>query len=375
MDLHLTDEMVVSKLLATPTALMKAYEVILRNTPPRRKKDMWRVFRWLLFGARHLTLEELETGLCLELGIPGWNNFANDVEALCGSFLRFNGAREEVNFIHQTARVFLHSFIRKAKSADIAYLEMDYRKVNEQLATICVQYLLREEEFFELNVLLAPIAAQSQKSHASFVAATGGFLKRYPFLRYAIESWVSHIRATGTPSPAMAAMVRKLLSSSRHRDGIMILTMFIKHQSSSAPVHQTPLHLAAYFNFPWLVSFYVTQNASSVDAVSLMHDTPLVWASEMGSTECVKILLGAGADPNKLEYDGWSALHWAARNGHLEVATLLLEYGARWDQEDSKGYTPLDWAVDREHWDVVSVLEKYRDKSEPEMPLHSQQDQ
>jgi ankyrin repeat protein len=92
-----------------------------------------------------------------------------------------------------------------------------------------------------------------------------------------------------------------------------------------------------------------------------MNDTPLIWASEMGSTECVKNLLDAGADPNEFEIDGWSALHWAARNGHLGVATLLLEHGASLGQRDRRGHTPLDWAIDREHWDVAGVLKRWSD--------------
>jgi ankyrin repeat protein len=86
----------------------------------------------------------------------------------------------------------------------------------------------------------------------------------------------------------------------------------------------------------------------------------------MGSTEYVKKLLDAGADPNKFEYDGWSALQWAARNGHPDVATLLLNCGARLDQQDSDDQTPLDWALDREHWDVSRVLQQWTDKNEPE---------
>ena len=99
-------------------------------------------------------------------------------------------------------------------------------------------------------------------------------------------------------------------------------------------------------------------------ATSPTNATPLIWASEMGSTECVKDLLDAGADPNEFEFDGWSALHWAARNGHLGIVKLLLERGASFGQQDSQGHTPLDWAIDREHWDVVSVLKQWSDENE-----------
>ena len=112
------------------------------------------------------------------------------------------------------------------------------------------------------------------------------------------------------------------------------------------------------------MDIYIAQDQASVNAVSQMDDTPLIWASEKGSTECVKKLLDAGADPNKFEFDGWSALHWASRNGHLEAVRLLLEHGARLDQRDYQSHTPLDWAIDREHWEVVEILHDHVSKWE-----------
>ena len=145
----------------------------------------------------------------------------------------------------------------------------------------------------------------------------------------------------------------------------MTLTYFINKQMSwRVPHGQTPLHFAAYFNIPWLAQMYISDDRSLVHATSTVNDTPLIWASEMGSTECVANLLDAGADPNKFEVDGWSALHWAARNGHLEVAKLLLKHGASFGKRDRTGHTPLDWAIDRENWDVAGVLEGWSNKHE-----------
>lgn len=89
-----------------------------------------------------------------------------------------------------------------------------------------------------------------------------------------------------------------------------------------------------------------------------------IWASEQGSTECVKILLEAGANPDNFEWDGWSSLHWAARNGHVEVVKLLIDHGAASDHKDRKGNTPLEWAADREHWDVVEALKSRVERKE-----------
>jgi Ankyrin repeats (3 copies)/NACHT domain len=359
-DERLSDEVIAYKLSSTPLTLMDTYEVILYNVPPTRKQDLWRIVRWLLFGSRSLTLAELETGLCLETGISSWHNFAGDLKFLCGSLTRLDGPREEVGFVHQTARGFLEAFPQNSSIADVGGVDMDTHAANEHLAAICVQYLLRDEMFWELKRLSSRI-----RTHSAYVDMIQDFLGRYLLLRYAIESWAFHIRAAGTPSSAISTMVRILLSSQTRRDGIMRLTYFINKQGSwNVPVGQTPLHFAVYFSVPWLAQMYISKNRSSVYATTATNDTPLIWASEMGSTECVKDLLDAGADPNEFEVDGWSALHWAARNGHLGVATLLLERGASLGQRDGRGHTPLDWAIDREHWDVVSVLKRWSDKDE-----------
>ena len=52
----------------------------------------------------------------------------------------------------------------------------------------------------------------------------------------------------------------------------------------------------------------------------------LLWASENGYLEVVKLLIENGADVSaKDNY----ALRWASRYGHLEVAKLLIENGAK----------------------------------------------
>ena len=352
-DERLTEELITNKLSSIPLTLINTYEAILRSPTLTRTMDMWRIFRWLLFAGRGLTLAELEVALCLETGLPRWYDFVGDVNFLCGSFIRFDGPRGEINLIHQTARDFLEGYARSAGPADVAGLDMSAMAVNAHLAEICVQYLVSTEDLLELHQLrISRIWGSDYKS------TMGDFLHRRPFLRYASEAWGSHLRAVSTPSPKLHQLALSLLASEARRDSIMQLTYFINHQGSSiVPIHQQPIHLAAYFNIAWLVKFYISKNRKAIHAVCTANDTPLIWASEMGSTACVKLLLDAGADPNKFEYDGWSALHWAARNGHVEVTQLLIDNGARLDQEDSRGHTPLEWAADREQWNVVSVLE------------------
>jgi hypothetical protein len=369
-DERLSNEAIASKLSRIPLTLVDTYEALLQKIPVHRRTDFWRIIRWLLYASRSLTVVELEAGLCLETATSSWHGFAGDLEFLCGSFFRFDGPLEEISYVHQTARTFLEAHIQRADPANFLGLEMSSVAAHEDLATVCVQYLLREDMAKGLRRVLESVIDYS--TYSDTIRTT---LRQNPFLSYAIESWAVHIRALKTPSPALATMLRRLLSSFEHRVCILTLTFFIKqHGSPNVPNDETPVHFAAYFNLPFLLDSYILQDGISVNAVADTGDTPLVWASEMGNVDCVRRLLQLGANPNQFEYDGWSALHWAARNGHINVASTLLGYGAQVDPRDTGGNTPLDWALDRGFWNVADLLRQQASNDQDGSTEHASDD-
>lgn len=353
-DVRLTDAVIAERLSTIPLTLVETYTTIIQAPPRTRQEDMWRVIRWLLYACRPFTLSELEIGLCLEDNTPSWHGFAGDLEFLCGSLIRVDGPGTKIGFIHQTARSFLESYVQNSSVQEVAGLHMDARSSHETMALTCIRCLSSSDKMEALNQELVTMEFQRP-----YVQAIERFFQQHPFFRYATESWAHHIRAAGSKYNRLNQAVYDFLSSHTRRTNVLRLTFFIfKQGSASVPETHEPLHLAAYFNLPELASDLIIDPESSIDTVSETNDTPLVWAAEMGSTECVRLLLDAGANPNEFEYDGWSALHWAARNGHAEVAELLLESGAKIDQRDSKGNTPWDWAMDREHWGVIEVFQR-----------------
>jgi uncharacterized protein len=69
--------------------------------------------------------------------------------------------------------------------------------------------------------------------------------------------------------------------------------------------------------------------------------TPLHFAVRQGHTDAVKLLLGAGADINRVSGDKTSPLLMATINGHFDLATFLLEKGGDPRLASDNGVTPL----------------------------------
>jgi hypothetical protein len=194
-DERLTDEAISTQLSKIPLTLATTYETILQKPSTSRTNDMWRIFGWLLFGRRSLTLEELETALCFETGVTQWHGFAGDIDFLCGSRPRFDGTREEINLLHKTTRDFLENFVKQVNSPQLREIEMESTAAHAHLAEICVRCLFLDQAICELEELLlsASILSEYQQTVADF-------LRRYPFLCYAIESWAYHLQAISSAS-------------------------------------------------------------------------------------------------------------------------------------------------------------------------------
>ena len=84
------------------------------------------------------------------------------------------------------------------------------------------------------------------------------------------------------------------------------------------------------------------------------HSTALIEAVKRGQKEMVKLLLHAGADPNKADRFGKTPLHLAI--WEIEVVKVLLDAGAEADRVDVGGYTPLHVAACCSDKHVVKLL-------------------
>lgn len=94
--------------------------------------------------------------------------------------------------------------------------------------------------------------------------------------------------------------------------------------------------------------------------------TPLLFATQQGTLESVKLLIAAGADVNETAPEGISALVVAAHSGHGAVAAFLLEKGAD-PNASGAGYTALHAAILRGDATLVKAL--LARGADPDAPL------
>ncbi|TMG25669.1 MAG: ankyrin repeat domain-containing protein [Chloroflexi bacterium] len=119
----------------------------------------------------------------------------------------------------------------------------------------------------------------------------------------------------------------------------------------------TPLHLAAFFGHPETVRLLLDRGAE-VDPVSDndLRVRPLNSAAAGGHGKVVGLLLQHGAAVDGPEGAGFTPLHVAAENGDVESARLLLAAGANPERRTDDGRTAADMASERGHTGVLVLL-------------------
>ena len=119
----------------------------------------------------------------------------------------------------------------------------------------------------------------------------------------------------------------------------------------------TALAWAAYWDQDEIVKLLLGAGADP-DAANDYGVTPLILACENRSIAVVDTLLGTGkADPDKALWNGQTPLMIAARTGFIEAVHSLLDHGAKVKvQESRRGQSALMWAIFSGHQDVARLL-------------------
>ena len=82
----------------------------------------------------------------------------------------------------------------------------------------------------------------------------------------------------------------------------------------------------------------------------------LIILSARGDIDAVRVLLDIGADVNRVDENGVSALQAASANGHREIVRLLLDAGADINHVNRDGISALQIASVYGHREIVRLL-------------------
>ncbi|KAL6835807.1 ankyrin repeat-containing domain protein [Trichoderma sp. SZMC 28015] len=239
-----------------------------------------------------------------------------------------------VQFIHQSVKDF---FIDKGLSKLVEEIVEDSISPDAaiglshlELSKTCIKYFAMEEIVQLTNY-------ERRKLYAEF-----------PFLRYAISSWVAHLKESDdygiTPEGILNLFEWPL------NDLLDIWTKIyneIHRYSDGCPTDNTHLeHVAARYNIQGVMNAILQSESViniGVDSKDGSEMTPLAWAAKCGHEDMCRILLATGRVEVDTKYlNNQTPLLSAANQGHQAVVRLLLATKqVDINVEDEGGMTPL----------------------------------
>lgn len=119
---------------------------------------------------------------------------------------------------------------------------------------------------------------------------------------------------------------------------------------------QTALMYAARGGHANVLRRLLEPDGLNVDERNKEHATALYIACREGHTECVRLLVEAGADVNITTKTRRRPLHCASMNNHVGVARLLLEHGAEFEATDVSGLTAWHEVAEGGHMECLELF-------------------
>ncbi|XP_062523261.1 26S proteasome non-ATPase regulatory subunit 10-like isoform X2 [Corticium candelabrum] len=139
---------------------------------------------------------------------------------------------------------------------------------------------------------------------------------------------------------------------------------------------RTNLAQACEYGHKAVIELLLKRGAAINEATSPDGSTALIIVIKRGFREdLLELLLLRGADINKKDNKGLTAMHWAAMINSSSVVNRLMRYGATVDIADNEGCTPLWYAACNVQLDCIRRLlslgaSPHRRCSSGRSPLH-----
>ena len=281
-----------------------------------------RILSWITHARRPLSVNELRHGLAVEYSDDGEGLEKFDGENLlspgslvdvCAGLVLIDSTSQIVRLVHYTTQEYF----------DKARLQL-FKGAEVDISRACLTYLsydfdrkLRDTVSIKMDIIYEA-------------------LRSHPFLDYASHYWFSHVKSgllVEFKNPVLLKVVARFKSS----DNILISARIRRMLNSGlfpqfhlilGDIDLSALEIACELGLEELVT--VLLDPSTVTCP--ISDRSLLFASDAGNLDILKLLLGYGARVNstakKLFGATITALGLACRKGHLSVAEFLIESGA-----------------------------------------------
>lgn len=380
---------VLDSLGSLPPGLFALYKRMILQIPVGYRPMCLRILRWVVLAPRPLTLQELAGAVGLDHAA---NNVVPDYVTHCGDMLvtsdrkgtqrKSKGTRKKndciLTIVHQSAKDYLLQ-----EEAAAQPINDDFRLLAQashtEAARTCLQYLIKylnenDEIWRDLRDKCRCASTRLWGWYETYIEKA----PLSPFFKYSLQNWTYHAKEASThseilftefdasffsPSSALYPLLTRSIGNGLPRDfpspihlaSIIGATSWARLILSKQPwiglwgmrvksldktsFRGIPLSIAASKGHEELTNFLIDKGAN-VDGVP--DSRPLVEALKGGHSNIARQLIRAGADPNKAEKNGDTALlHVCSHRGSLETMQLLLEHGANVNAIDRDGETPL----------------------------------
>ena len=372
-----------------------AYQNILTRTPKDMQAALKAVLHIMLAAFRPLSIQEMNVALSISKESIHVNMnsllpkeaFRKWIRDLCGFFITvvrresMGGMREELFFVHQSARDFLllkyndreekgwrGSFQPAESHAHLARICIDLlqvvcNKTNEKpteledYAVACwpehYQQAALSEDLRQRATCFTLDRCETAASYQSWIKKHRDVLQQPLVNNRSLSSINEYIVGGEPPTPLFLACYYGWVELIKE---MSLSGNFNWHQKNR--YQQTGLAVASANGQLGVVEFLMTHASSSIINIEDYLALSLEKAAGNGHIEIVQILLDAGANVNcTARAFGGTALQQAASRGHLHVVEKLIAAGADINAKPRKLCgTALQEAASRGHLAVVEKL-------------------
>ena len=341
-----------------PSGLDNTYERILAQVPRHHIDIVRKVLQWLCFALFPMTLAEMHDAVAIEPDLDFLDeecqlSSPQDILDLCNSLTTVTSAGN-IQLAHASVKDYLLS--DKIKTSSAADFALDPKETIIDLARYCLAYL----SFRELKW-----------GPASSLEEFKARIARFPLLNHAAVAWPNQLLDAGQPAELDAEVMRFLTADrSAFMSWVQILNALpgLGKDATTAwasyPTAATPLYYASSFGLSRAVAALIATGVDLDAAASRFGGTALHGAVVRHHLPVIELLLAAGADATKSDFNSMAPLHTAVWHGEDKIASLLMKHGAIWSGVDDE---PQMW----DGLPTTASKERSRDEVEIALPGHT----